>query len=107
MTLKNIIDINLITNIIVGIILIIIGNYLPKCKRNSIIGVRNKWSLKNDLLWSKSNRFGGVCFIISGLIIIIQSFLIKGILSTVVMLSILILSGIVSCVYSYKIYKEN
>jgi uncharacterized membrane protein len=99
------IDINVITNVGIGIFLIIIGNIMPKSKLNSVVGVRTKWSMKNDITWAKSNRFGGISLILSGLIIIIESALIGGIVSTVIMLGVLIIDGIISSIYSYIIYK--
>ncbi len=43
-----------------GIALIIIGNIMPKCKMNSIIGLRNVWSMKDERTWFLSQRFGGL-----------------------------------------------
>jgi len=39
------IDINSVTNLVVGVLLIVIGNIMPKSRRNSIVGVRNVWSI--------------------------------------------------------------
>ncbi|CAM2991049.1 SdpI family protein [Hathewaya histolytica] len=101
------IDINVITNVVIGIFLIIIGNVIPKSKLNSVVGVRTKWSMKNDITWAKSNRFGGIFFMVSGLIIIIESVFIGGIASTIVMLGVIIIDGIISSIYSYTIYKKH
>lgn len=100
------IDLNIITNVTTGIFLIIIGNIIPKSKLNSVSGIRTTWSMKNDITWAKSNRFGGICFIMAGFIISIEALLIGGILSTVIMLGILILSAVISIVYSYYAYKK-
>jgi uncharacterized membrane protein len=60
---------------IMGIVLIIIGNIMPKCKMNSIIGLRTTWSMKNERTWFLSQRFGGLVFIIAGLVIILGNIL--------------------------------
>ncbi len=101
------IDINLIVNVSLGVLIIIVGNILPKAKRNSVVGVRTPWSMKNDNTWALSNRFGGISFVICGLLIIIESAIIGGIASTFVMLGIIILDGIISTVYSYKVFKKD
>lgn len=98
-------DLNMILCVAVGIILIIVGNYLPTARRNSMIGFRTKQSVTNDQLWYKANRIAGVSSVISGMIIIIQSFYIKGITSIMIMVAILILSSVISAIYSYKISK--
>ncbi|GMQ64666.1 SdpI family protein [Vallitalea maricola] len=100
------IDINLVTNIVMGVFLIIIGNIVPKSKMNSIVGVRTIWSMKNDITWAKSNRFGGISLILSGLLIIFESAFIGGFKSTIVMLAIIIVDGIVLTIYSYQISKK-
>lgn len=100
------IDINVVVNVLLGIFLIVFGNIMPKCKKNSIVGLRTSWSMQNDKTWAVSNRFAGVSLMISGLLIIIESILFGGIMSTIIMLGIIILDGVVSAIYSYKIYKK-
>lgn len=100
------IDINTVTNIVVGVLLIVIGNIMPKSRRNSIVGVRTVWSMKSDITWAKSNRFGGISLIISGLFIILESAIIGGLKSTIIMLTIIIVDGIVLMIYSYQISKK-
>ncbi len=101
------IDINSVTNISMGVFMIIIGNMIPKSKCNSVVGLRTKWCMKNDVTWAKSNRFGGISLVIAGLLIIIESLLIGGFLSTIIMLFLLIIAGVVSTIYSYKIAKDR
>ncbi|GMQ64625.1 SdpI family protein [Vallitalea maricola] len=100
------IDINTVTNIVVGVLLIVIGNIMPKSRRNSIVGVRTVWSMKSDITWAKSNRFGGISLIISGLFIILESAIIGSLKSTIIMLTIIIVDGIVLMIYSYQISKK-
>lgn len=99
-------DMNVVTNVLLGIFLIVIGNYLPKTKLNSTVGVRTPWSMQNDIVWAKSNRFGGMVGVFSGLLIIVQALLIKGMTSTVISVGIIVLFAIISTVYSYYAYKN-
>lgn len=99
-------DINVVTNVLLGILLIVLGNYLPKTKLNSTVGVRTPWSMQNDIVWVKSNRFGGMVGVFSGLVIIIQALLIKGMTSTLITVGIIVLFAIISTIYSYYIYKN-
>lgn len=101
------IDINVVANVTSGILFIIIGNILPKVKRNSVIGIRTASSMKNDEVWAKSNRFAGIAFIISGIIIIAESLIIKGIISTLIMAAVLIIAAIVSAIYAYRIAEKS
>lgn len=91
---------------ILGIALIILGNIMPKLKRNSLIGLRTSWSLKNDVVWKKSQRFCGILFMLSGIVILIFCFLLEGTLLTVLSLILLIVAAIASVIYSYYVAKK-
>ena len=81
--------------------LIILGNIMPKLKRNSIIGLRTTWSMKNVVVWKKSQRFCGILFMLSGIIILILCFLLEGTLLTVISLLLLVSAAIAGSIYSY------
>ena len=36
-----------------------LGNIMPKVQRNSVLGLRTKWSMADDVCWQKSQRMGG------------------------------------------------
>ncbi len=97
------IDINMVTNIMIALFMIIIGNFLPKARLNSVVGIRTVWSMKNDKTWAKTNRLSGIILIISGLLIIIETILIGGLISTFIMVGILLLATITAAVLSYKV----
>ena len=46
-----VVDINQITCGILGVLMMIIGNIMPKARLNSILGVRTTWSMKNEWTW--------------------------------------------------------
>ncbi len=37
-----------------------LGNYIPNCKRTSSFSIRNKYTLENHIIWSKTHRFCGL-----------------------------------------------
>ena len=80
---------------------IIIGNYLPKAKRNSFVGVRTTWTKKNDKNWYVANRNSGIAFIISGVLSIIATAIVGGSISIFIMLGILIVTQTIAYIYSY------
>ena len=53
---------------------IILGNIMPKLRMNSVVGLRSVWSMKNETTWKKGQRFGGISFIVSSIIIIMVCF---------------------------------
>jgi len=50
----------------ISLMLIVIGNFLGKTRRNPYFGVRTPWALLSDLAWEKSNRAGGWLFVATG-----------------------------------------
>lgn len=92
---------------VLGIVLIIIGNYMPKLKQNSLIGLRTSWSMKNEATWKKSQKFGGISFILLGILMIIGNvFVLHGIQSLVYTLVLFGTDLIASTVYSYLVAKK-
>ena len=92
---------------IAGVFLIVCGNLMPKTRRNSIVGFRTPWSMKSDALWSKSNRFGGISLIVTGLLTILLSALLPYKTALPVFLILLLVDCVVSIVYSYIIWKHS
>lgn len=100
------IDSNIIVNVMLGIFIIIIGNFLPQAKLNSVVGIRTTWSKKNDKTWAATNRFGGIVFVIAGILIILETILTNSFLSTIIMLGIILLAAVLCTIYSYHAYQK-
>ena len=92
--------------IALGILLVVIGNILPKSRMNSVIGVRTTWSMYNEETWSKSNRFGGIVLMVTGIAMVITSLILKESALIIVNIGLAVLSSIVILVYTYKVFKE-
>lgn len=86
---------------------IFLGNYIPKTKRGGPVGLRTTWSVKNDMIWAKSNRFAGVMMCASGVAAIAEGFVLKGIASVFAMLGALAAAAAASTVYSYILYRQD
>ena len=100
-------DFNKVTGILMGIVFIVLGNFMPKTRKNGTVGVRTIWSSYNDVTWAKSNRAGGIYMIIAGIFTIITSIILKSIWIVVLEVLYVIIASIASVVYSYKIYKKE
>ena len=95
-------DISQIECILLGILMIVLGNVMPKLKRNSVIGLRTPWSMKNDDVWRKCQRFGGISFIIAGILCVAAGFAVRGVGCLFWMLGILLTDTAVCVYYSYR-----
>lgn len=55
----------------VGIMFIILGNYMGKIRRNYMFGVRTPWTLASELSWNKTHRLAGKLFVITGILVVL------------------------------------
>jgi uncharacterized membrane protein len=90
---------------VIGIFFIILGNYMPVLKSNYLIGIRNPWTLSDELVWRKTHKAGGYIFIIIGLLMVIMSFLQTDIINKIGFTALI--AGIIGInIYSYLIYQK-
>ncbi len=103
-------SISTVMYLMVGILFLIIGNYLPKCRRNHTIGIRIPWTLADEDTWNATHRFGGRVWIAGSIGILLCAFLPEAI-GLWVMFAALAVLVIVPMVYAYRYYhrhcKEN
>lgn len=89
--------------VLVGLLLAIIGNYLPKCKQNYTIGIKIPWTLNSEENWNRTHRFAGRLWVICGLAIMLTGF-IGGFW---VFLPIALLMVIAPFIYSYLLHRKG
>lgn len=104
---STVIDINQLIFAILSIFMIIVGNIMPKTRLNSMIGLRTKWSMQNETVWKKSQRFGGISFIAAGIVIFIISCLTRGVTCLIISLGILLVTCVVDVIYTYIAAKNT
>ena len=88
---------------LVGALLIFIGNYMSKLRKNFFIGVRTPWTLASDEVWSRTHRLAGWAFALGGIALIVES--IVGV-NPLVFTAIIALVVALPVVYSYVLYKK-
>lgn len=58
---------------IVGLLLVFIGNYLGKLRSTWFVGIKTPWTLSSEESWRKTHRLGGKLFVIFGLLLAIAA----------------------------------
>jgi uncharacterized membrane protein len=86
-----------------GLMFMVIGNLLPKCKRNRSIGIKVPWALADDENWNKTHRFAGKVWVLGGAVMMASAVLGSFVLFFVISL----LMCIVPTLYSYLFYRKN
>jgi uncharacterized membrane protein len=58
----------------VGVLFVVIGNYLGKVRSNFFFGIRTPWTLSSERSWNRTHRLGGWLMIVFGLVIAASAF---------------------------------
>lgn len=91
---------------LMGIMFIVIGNYLPKCKQNYTMGIKLPWTLNDEENWNRTHRMGGKLWVACGFVMLFCMLLSSEIMF-VVMMSVTFIAVIIPTVYSYLLYKKS
>ena len=96
------VNIGMAVNIIVGIVFLVIGNYLPKCKQNYTAGIRIPWTLNSTENWNRTHRLAGWLFMLGGILFFLNAFL-----QWSGMFFVIIVIALLPEVYSFLLYKKG
>ena len=92
---------------IIGMLMIVTGNLMPKLRMNSMIGLRTHWSMKNEATWKKSQHIGGISFIIGGIIIIGICIIMKGTPCLLSVLGVWAMLIVIDVFLTYRVAEKN
>lgn len=89
--------------ILLGLLFVAIGNYMPKCKQNYTIGIKIPWTLASEENWNKTHRLAGWVWVGGGIVMMLAGFF--GIFwLTFVPVAIMVL---IPFVYSYMLHRKG
>ncbi len=97
------INIKIIMPLLVGLMFIIVGNLLPKCRQSYTMGIKLPWTLASEENWNKTHRFGGKLWVIGGVVIMATALM--G--SFWILISVLVVMVAAPTLYSYLYYIKH
>jgi uncharacterized membrane protein len=89
----------------VGVLFVILGNYMGKVRQNYFVGLRTPWTLNDPEVWQKSQRLAGWIFVLAGLVILIES--IVWLAVPFIFFGVIILTVAIPMVYSYWLSNQK
>lgn len=95
-----------LTLIFIGLLFIVIGNYLPKCRQNYTLGIKVKWALENEENWNATHRMGGRLWVATGIFMLLCVFL-PAMLLPFVLIIILLSAAVIPVIYSYVYHRKQ
>jgi uncharacterized membrane protein len=99
------VSITLWVNAMLGVLFMVLGNYMSRIKQSWFVGIKTPWTLSSEKVWDKTHRFGGRMFVILGLIFVINAFV--GFITNVAVFLVLLFGLALSpIVYSYILYRR-
>lgn len=88
--------------VFLGVLFVIIGNYMPKCRHNYTIGIKLPWTLHDEGNWHYTHRVGGYTFSIGGVLVIFTSFIGTPWLVLGILIAMVAIPTVASAIYHYK-----
>ncbi len=86
-----------------GIIFVLLGNYMPKCKQNHTIGIKISWTLNDEENWNATHRLAGRVWVIGGVLMLLCTLLPSSVFPWI-FLALTLLMVLIPFVYSYTYY---
>lgn len=97
-------DVGMICCLISAVVLIVMGNYMPKTRQNYTFGVKVPWALEDEDNWYHTHRFAGFTFTIGGVLIAVAALLR---LPLWVLIVIIAAAALSPTVYSWNYYRKH
>ena len=96
---------SIVVSALLGLIFVIMGNYMPKLKVNHTVGIRLPWTLQSEDNWHKTHRLAGKLWVIGGLILLIEAgiqFAVPYVMGIVILTIVFI-----PILYSYQLSRKD
>lgn len=89
----------------IGILFMILGNYLGKVRSNWFVGIKNPWTLENEEVWVKTHRMAGPLMFAAGLITLLMAFVDNSLSFWIVVIAA-VAAALIPNIYSYILYHK-
>lgn len=99
------VDMGRICGLLVGMLFIIIGNYMPKFRQTYTMGVKTPWALADEENWNRTHRFGGRLWMAAGVVFLALTML--GAMNTVWTLVMILVVALLPVLYSLLYYLRH
>lgn len=97
------IKVGMIVMAFMGVLFVIMGNYLPKCKQSYTMGIKLPWTLESAENWNRTHRMAGKLWVFGGIVILATAVF----ENPFVLIGVLVVMVAVPTVYSYRLYKAD
>ncbi|WP_073690285.1 SdpI family protein [Streptococcus salivarius] len=96
---------SIVVSALLGLIFVMMGNYMPKLKVNHTVGIRLPWTLQSEDNWHKTHRLAGKLWVLGGLLLLLEAglqFAVPYVMGIVILTIVLI-----PILYSYQLSRKS
>lgn len=90
----------------IGLLFMIMGNFMPRLRSNWWMGIRTPWTMENEKVWRDTHRLAGKTFMIGGAITVIAALLPESVRPWLA-IGALGIAGFIPVVYSYVVWRRE
>jgi len=90
----------------VGVLLMVVGNYLTRVEPNWFVGIRTPWTLSSERVWHRTHRVGGWILVGGGFLVVLTLFVPAG-AALPILLTTIGLVAVVPVVLSYLLWRRE
>ena len=87
----------------VGLLLLVLGNYLGKIRYNFVMGVRTPWTLASEAVWDRTHRVAAPLFMLGGAGIVAGAIFAPGHAQAIILAGALV-PGLLASAYSWWLW---
>ena len=97
-------NVQIIMPLLIGLLMVIIGNWLPKCKQTYTLGIKLPWTLADETNWNRTHRFAGPIWVVCGLVIMLCGLIGGAFLWVMVAAFVVMIAA--PTLYSYLLFRK-
>jgi uncharacterized membrane protein len=92
--------------VMLGLLFVSLGNYLPRVRSNWWMGIRTPWTLESESVWRATHRLAGFTFVGAGIIMLLSALLPRE-LSFALGFGAALVAATVPVIYSFVVYRRE
>lgn len=94
------------TLLLIGLLFLFLGNFMPRVRHNYSMGFKTPWALNDERNWAKTQRLGGKCMFICGIVTLVVAFL-PDMLAFILFFAAALISVLIPFVMSYLWFRQD
>lgn len=101
------VDVAMVVCLIVSLLVVYLGNVMPKFRMNWFCGIKTPWTLSSEAVWTRTHRVAGRLFFAAGVLGVIGAFIPSNTAKFVLLFVPLLLASLIPTVLSYRWYRAE